>query len=135
MRILSRVAKCSALVASGALAIGVMQPIAASAGPPADSLMNLTQYVNPLIGTTFWPNLAAGLGTDGVHGSGYQANIAPGPQVPFGMVNFGPDMQRPSFNGSGGYTTGTDPNPSSIRVDFFSLTHLNGPGCPGAGSV
>ncbi|MCL2788874.1 MAG: hypothetical protein FWD59_10370, partial [Micrococcales bacterium] len=97
--------------------------MAASAGPPEDQLMNLAQYVNPLIGTA-WQSA-----------SGYQGNVAPGAQVPHGMVNFGPDMNRPSYNGSGGYTTSTNANPTTIPVNFFSVTHLNGPGCPGAGVV
>jgi|GEM_PF-807224 len=83
--------------------------------------MNLTQYVNLLIGTST-PMY-----------SGYAGNIAPGAQVPFGMVNFGPDMPRSSYNGSGGYLiplTATQGN-----INSFSVTHLNGPGCPGAGVV
>jgi len=104
-----------ALVVGGGLA----QPMAAAAGP--DQLMALTQYVDPLIGTSVPTS------------SGYQGNVAPGAQVPFGMVNFGPDMPRSDYNGSGGYKLAL--NATSGSINFFSLTHLNGPGCPGGGVV
>lgn len=100
-------------------------PAIASAGsavpPNKQPEMALTQFVNPFIGTAV--NSA----------SGYAGNISPGAKVPFGMVTFGPDMPRTDFNGSGGYLTGADA--TSGRVNFFSLTHLNGPGCPGQGTV
>ena len=52
--------------------------------------------------------------------------------VPFGMVNFGPNTPRYNFNGSGGYlSTGG----SGGTIDFFSVTHLSGVGCPGQGTV
>jgi len=104
-----------ALVVGGGLA----QPTVAAAAP--DQLMALTQYVDPLIGTSVPTS------------SGYQGNIAPGAQVPFGMVNFGPDMPRSDYNGSGGYKLAL--NATSGSINFFSLTHLNGPGCPGGGVV
>lgn len=115
----------SAYAAVAALVIGA-GPVAADqphtdpgAGGRAD--LALTQYVNPFIGTAVPAT------------SGYAGNINPGAKVPFGMVNFGPDMPRTNFNGSGGYLTGA--NATSGRANFFSLTHLNGPGCPGQGVV
>ena len=55
-----------------------------------------------------------------------------GAMVPFGMVNFGPNTPRYNFNGSGGYlSTGG----SGGTIDFFSVTHLSGVGCPGQGTV
>jgi predicted alpha-1,2-mannosidase len=94
--------------------------VAQPAGDP-DQPMALTQYVNTLIGTSVAST------------SGYQGNVAPGAQMPFGMVNFGTDMQRTDYNGSGGYKIGATATSGSIN--FFSLTHLNAPGCPGGGTV
>ena len=111
-------ARWGGAAAGVALAVGGgIVPAAAAA--PAE--MALTQYVNPLIGTSVPTS------------SGYQGNIAPGAQVPFGMVNFGPDMPRSDYNGSGGYKLALGATSGSIN--FFSLTHLNGPGCPGGGVV
>lgn len=114
-----------------ALVLGATTPAAAAApgagqaldGPAAaaSSELALTQFVNPFIGTAVPAT------------SGYAGNINPGAKVPFGMVNFGPDMPRTNFNGSGGYLTGA--NATSARANFFSLTHLNGVGCPGQGVV
>ncbi|MDN5794331.1 MAG: glycoside hydrolase family 92 protein [Intrasporangium sp.] len=84
-------------------------------------LLPLTQYVDPVIGGAV-PRT-----------SGYAGNINPGAKVPFGFTHFGPDMPRTNFNGSGGYLTAADS--TSERVNFFSLTHLNGVGCPGQGTV
>ncbi|WP_051267702.1 glycoside hydrolase domain-containing protein [Nakamurella lactea] len=114
--------------AVAALLLGVITPATVSAaGPTGDaspgqrSELALTQYVNPFIGTAV-PRT-----------SGYAGNINPGAKVPFGMVNFGPDMPRTNFNGSGGYLTGA--TATSAKINFFSLTHLNGVGCPGQGVV
>src|SRR5262245_9854063 len=114
------------MVAGAALVVGVLQPAGAAPqgndeGSPGHSELSLTQYVNPFIGTAVSST------------SGYAGNVNPGAQVPFGMVDFGPDMPRTNFNGSGGYLTKA--NATSGRLNFFSLTHLNGPGCPGQGVV
>ncbi|MEK1889311.1 MAG: glycoside hydrolase domain-containing protein [Phyllobacterium sp.] len=89
--------------------------------PRPRSDVPLTQYVNLFVGTDM---------TDS--GGGHSGNDNPGAQTPFGMVSFGPDT-RGSGNGwgygSGGYYYGD----SSIQ--FFSMTHLNGPGCRGQGAV
>ncbi len=94
---------------------------AAPADGPAGELLDLTQYVDPHIGTAVSET------------SGYAGNVSPGAKVPFGMVTFGPDMSRTNYNGSGGYLLA--PEKASGEINFFSLTHLNGPGCPGQGVV
>jgi len=125
-------AAAGALVRVGAgalcagLAVGAAPAVDAASSRPAAppgkrTELALTQYVNPFIGTAVAPT------------SGYAGNVNPGAKAPFGMVNFGPDMPRTNFNGSGGYLTGA--NATSGRFNFFSLTHLNGVGCPGQGTV
>ncbi len=75
-----------------------IQPTAAfSAGDEIE----LTQYVNPFIG------------------SGGSGNTFPGPALPFGMMQWSPDTT------SNGFYKYRD---STIRG--FSLTHLSGAGCP-----
>ncbi|GIG67693.1 GH92 family glycosyl hydrolase [Phytomonospora endophytica] len=88
------------------------------AAPPAaqaadTAALALTQYVNPFIGTddSNSPNPVPG----GAGGSTY-----PGPVLPFGMVQFGPDTPTGSPSG---YRYG------DTRVEEFSLTHFNGAGC------
>ncbi len=89
--------------------------------PQHRDVLPLTQYVNPFIGTAVSAT------------SGYAGNNNPGAKVPFGFTNFGPDMPRTNFNGSGGYLN--PPTAATGRINFFSLTHLNGVGCPGQGAV
>ncbi|AMU11147.1 alpha-mannosidase [Burkholderia cenocepacia] len=96
------------------------QPGQPSTPTPTRTNMQLTQFVNPLIGTQ-------------VNGdSGYAGNVNPGATVPFGMVDFGPNTPRYNFNGSGGYLSSGG---STGTIDFFSVTHLSGVGCPGQGAV
>ncbi len=119
-------AKSFAVLAGAALIAAAAQPAVGEPqrhdlGSPGNAEIPLTQYVNMFIGTSVNP------------ASGYQGNISPGAQVPFGMVDFAPDMPRSNFNGSGGYTIGA--TATSGTINFFSLTHLNGPGCPGGGVV
>jgi putative alpha-1,2-mannosidase len=81
----------------------------------------LTQFVNAFVGTSITET-----------GGGHSGNVNPGAQTPFGMVSFGPDTRgsgSPWGYGSGGYYY----NDSAIQ--FFDLTHLNGPGCRGQGAV
>ncbi len=81
----------------------------------------LTTYVNLFVGTTKSDT-----------GSGHSGNVNPGAQTPFGMVSFGPETKgsgQPWGYGSGGYYD----DDTSIR--YFSMTHLNGPGCRGQGAV
>ncbi|MCR6476233.1 GH92 family glycosyl hydrolase [Variovorax sp. ZS18.2.2] len=83
--------------------------------------ITLTPYVNLFVGTKISDT-----------GSGHSGNVNPGAQTPFGMVSFGPDTTgsgAPWGYGSGGYYDGD----TSIR--YFSMTHLNGPGCRGQGAV
>ncbi|SCX64798.1 GH92 family glycosyl hydrolase [Variovorax sp. EL159] len=92
--------------------------------PAADSRVDipaLTKYVNLFVGTKISDT-----------GSGHSGNVNPGAQTPFGMVSFGPDTKgsnAPWGFGSGGYYY----DDKAIR--YFSMTHLNGPGCRGQGAV
>jgi predicted alpha-1,2-mannosidase len=76
--------------------------------------LNLTQFVNPLIGTddSNSPNPVPG----GAGGSTY-----PGPLVPFGMVQVSPDTPTASPSGYRNRDT---------TIEDFSLTHFDGAGCP-----
>ncbi|GAA1722382.1 hypothetical protein GCM10009809_17550 [Isoptericola hypogeus] len=119
--------RAAAALVVGCLALGG-QTAAATVGtgngavpPHHRDVLELTQYVDPRIGTSVNP------------ASGYAGNVNAGAQVPFGAVTFGPDMPRRDFNGSGGYLIGADATSGSIN--FFSLTHLSGVGCPGQGAV
>jgi predicted alpha-1,2-mannosidase len=53
---------------------------------------------------------------------------SPAADVPFGMMQWGPDT-APDRASGGGYSFG------GTAISGFSLTHLNGPGCPGLGDV
>jgi predicted alpha-1,2-mannosidase len=74
---------------------------------------NLTQYVNPFVGTddSNSPNPVGG----GAGGSTY-----PGATVPFGMTQFSPDTPTGSPSGY---------RDSDRTIESFSLTHFNGAGC------
>ena len=78
------------------------------------------QSVNPFIGTA-----ASNVSGDAVPG-GKGGATQPAAVVPFGMVQIGPDTDRPE-------TSGYNFANSSIRN--FSLTHLSGPGCRSTGEV
>ncbi|WP_329587348.1 lectin [Kitasatospora sp. NBC_01250] len=65
--------------------------------------------VDPFIGTSNW------------------ANDFPGADLPFGMVQWSPDT--PSRPHGGGYEY------RDSAITGFSLTHLSGPGCDGAGDI
>jgi predicted alpha-1,2-mannosidase len=82
---------------------------AASAATPA-LVKDPASLVNPLIGT-----------------SG-EVDTFPGPDMPAGMVQWGPDTtpDRPS---GGGYEYNDD------KISGFSLTHVSGPGCGVAGDL
>ncbi|WP_433295558.1 GH92 family glycosyl hydrolase [Actinoplanes sp. CA-030573] len=75
---------------------------------------NLTQYVNPFVGTddSNSPNPVGG----GAGGSTY-----PGATVPFGMTQFSPDTPTGSPSGY---------RDRDRTIESFSLTHFNGAGCP-----
>jgi predicted alpha-1,2-mannosidase len=86
---------------------------ALTAGLDAAAVLNLTQFVNPFIGTddSNSPNPVPG----GAGGSTY-----PGPVLPFGMVQLSPDT--PSASPSGYRNRDT-------TIEDFSLTHFDGAGC------
>src|SRR3954452_8116060 len=77
------------------------------------AVLNLTQFVNPFIGTddSNSPNPVPG----GAGGSTY-----PGPVLPFGMVQLSPDTPTASPSGYRNRDT---------TIEDFSLTHFDGAGC------
>ncbi|HEV7860308.1 MAG TPA: GH92 family glycosyl hydrolase, partial [Pyrinomonadaceae bacterium] len=82
------------------------------------AFVNPAQYVNPFIGTE------RGTAQEFI-GGGAGGNTFPGATVPFGMVQWSPDTASSfSQDESGSYVY----RDNAIRG--FSLTHLNGPGCP-----
>jgi predicted alpha-1,2-mannosidase len=88
---------------------------------PRIDMPGLTEFVNPFVGTFMTET-----------GGGHSGNVNPGAQTPFGMVSFGPDTRGSGLGwgfGSGGYYHG------DRSIDFFSMTHLNGPGCRGQSAV
>ena len=56
------------------------------------------------------------------------SNVFPGPDMPFGMVQWSPDSS-PDGNDGGGY----EYNDTIFRG--FGLTHISGPGCGALGDV
>ncbi|BCJ55813.1 alpha-1,2-mannosidase [Actinoplanes sp. NBRC 14428] len=98
------------------LAAAVLLTAAALSVPQAAAAaeLNLTQYVNPLVGTddSNSPNPVGG----GAGGSTF-----PGATVPFGMVQFSPDTPSASPSGY---------RDRDRTIESFSLTHFNGAGCP-----
>ncbi|HEX4203226.1 MAG TPA: GH92 family glycosyl hydrolase, partial [Ktedonobacteraceae bacterium] len=79
----------------------------------ATSELNLTQYVNPFIGTNPCPGCTYGFGFD-------TGDVFPGAAYPMGMVQMSPDTPA---HIPGGYYY-----PDSTIKDF-SLTHFSGRGC------
>jgi len=80
--------------------------------PTPIPLPNLTQYVNPFVGTqpgSPIPNFTESSG-----------NTFPGADAPFGMMQWSPDTIS---NQPGGY------NYNDTAIKGFSLTHLSGAGC------
>ncbi|MEV7394651.1 lectin [Streptomyces sp. NPDC091215] len=88
-------------------AIGSAQA-ASTATPPL--VKDPASLVNPLIGT-----------------SG-AVDTFPGPDMPAGMVQWGPDT-TPDRPDGGGYEY------NDKKISGFSLTHVSGPGCPVAGDL
>ncbi|MEU4235978.1 GH92 family glycosyl hydrolase [Actinoplanes sp. NPDC026619] len=88
--------------------------VLAAPQPALAADLNLTQYVNPLVGTddSNSPNPVGG----GAGGSTF-----PGATVPFGMTQFSPDTPSGSPSGY---------RDSDRTIESFSLTHFNGAGCP-----
>ena len=94
-----------------AIAVAGPSPLADVAAAQA---VDLTQHVNPFIGTddSNSPNPVPG---------GAGGSTVPGPALPFGMVQFSPDTPTASPSGY---------RYSDTSVQEFSLTHFNGAGCP-----
>lgn len=82
---------------------------ASSNTSPTLATLNVTQYVNPFIGTDYSPP------PNSEPGGEY-----PGAVVPFGMVQFSPDTPRGSPSG---YRYGDN------TIEEFSMTHFSGGGC------
>src|SRR5436190_14946816 len=95
------------MVALPLMAVGSAD--AASIAPPA-FVKDPASLVNPLIGT-----------------SG-AVDTFPGPDMPAGMVQWGPDT-TPHRPDGGGYEY------KDNKISGFSLTHVSGPGCPVAGDL
>jgi predicted alpha-1,2-mannosidase len=98
------------------------------AGAPAGAqAAGLARFVNPFAGTAT------------ARGAARPGGTFPGASMPFGMVQFGPDTTQtaedavatkiglPKSAGGRGYGYG------SHQITGFSLTHLNGAGCPAYG--
>ncbi|MGA5129754.1 GH92 family glycosyl hydrolase [Streptomyces olivoreticuli] len=97
-------------VVSGLLLVPLNALGAGSASAVPGLVEDPASLVNPLIGTA---------------GS---VNTFPGPDMPFGMLQWGPDTSPHRAYG-GGYEY------RDSRISGFSLTHLSGPGCRAAGDV
>jgi len=82
--------------------------------PTPAAALNLTQYVNPFVGTD--------PGTTPLPPASSEStgNDYPGPSVPFGMVQFSPDSRTGSATGY---------RYSDTSIQNFSLTHFAGAGC------
>jgi predicted alpha-1,2-mannosidase len=111
-----------AVAAAGVLAGGILAAVpaaadvaeagsAAAATPVADPV----SMVNPLLDT-------------GSGGAGGPGDAFPGPDVPFGMMQWSPDTS-PNRQAGGGYYYGDS------SISGFSLTHIDGPGCAAFGDV
>ncbi|MBY8882000.1 GH92 family glycosyl hydrolase [Actinacidiphila acidipaludis] len=88
--------------------LGSLGSAFAASGP--DFVKDPASLVNPLIGT-----------------SG-AVNTFPGPDMPFGMLQWGPDT-TPHRTQGGGYEY------KDSKISGFSLAHVSGPGCDVAGDV
>ncbi|WP_433893809.1 lectin [Streptomyces sp. CA-111067] len=97
-----------ALLGAAALPLQSLDSATAASGPQL--VKDPAALVNPLIGT-----------------SG-AVNTFPGPDVPFGMMQWGPDT-TPSRAQGGGYEY------KSTKISGYSLTHVSGPGCDVAGDL
>src|SRR5258707_3843869 len=112
---MSRSRKVDRLIAgAGAALLGGVLAVVQAAAPASAADLNLTQYVNPLIGTddSNSPNPVGG----GAGGSTF-----PGATVPFGMLQFSPGTPTASPSGY---------RDRDRTIEEFSLTHFNGAGCP-----
>ena len=78
------------------------------------------QLVNPFIGTDV--SNVTGESVPGGKGGATQ----PAAVVPFGMVQIGPDTDKPETSGY---------NFANKSIKAFSLTHMSGPGCRNSGEI
>jgi predicted alpha-1,2-mannosidase len=93
--------------------VAVMIIAAGAAGPAhgqavASLVADPAAVVNPMIGTRSF------------------GNTFPGPSVPFGMIQWGPDSS-PRYGGGYGY--------EANAITGFGLNRMSGPGCPAFGDV
>ncbi|WP_329139682.1 lectin [Streptomyces sp. NBC_01476] len=110
-RISSRFRRRLAVVSVLGMVVLPLQSLAgANAASGPKPVADPAALVNPLIGT-----------------SG-AVNTFPGPDMPFGMMQWGPDT-TPSRTQGGGYEY------NSTKISGYSLTHVSGPGCDVAGDV
>lgn len=89
-------------------------PLRDSAAPRAEravALLDLCDYVRPLVGT---------------QGEG---NVFPGAVAPFGMIQLSPDTEDSLWETASGYEY------SDSSIIGFSLTHLSGTGIPDLGDI
>ena len=100
----------AAMLGLALTAAGLAAPGGAAAAAAPQPVTDPAALVNPVIGTT---------------GGG---NTFPGPDMPFGMIQWGPDT-APSRPNGGGYSY------TASQISGFSLTHLSGPGCNVFGDV
>lgn len=110
------------MVAVTATVFAMLSGTAAAAGAPDNfpvpPVANPASLVNPMIGTDMQiPPAPSG-----------SVNVFPGPDVPFGMIQWSPDTS-PNPAAGGGYTF------SDSAISGFSLTHISGPGCGAFGDV
>ncbi|WP_369390348.1 GH92 family glycosyl hydrolase [Streptomyces sp. CG1] len=106
---ISAVSALSTIIAGGAA-----NSASAAAPSRVTAVGNPASLVNPFLDT-------------GDGGAGGSVNSFPGPDVPFGMVQFGPDTSPHRQEGGGYY--------GDRQIQGFSLTHLDGPGCKAFGDV
>ena len=109
------------------LGVGLLCTLLASCGghtnPASDTKSKAIPYVaNP----SSLVNVFAGTGTGAV--SPGSISEFPAADVPFGMIQWGPDTSPDRISGSG-YSY------NNSHISGFSLTHLSGTGCPAYGDV
>ncbi|HZD70248.1 MAG TPA: GH92 family glycosyl hydrolase [Actinomycetes bacterium] len=97
---------CTAAILAAAV-LTASAPASAAASPQLVS--DPASLVNTLVATT---------------GGG---NVFPGPDVPFGMIQWSPDTRRRTAGGGYRY--------DQTQLRGFSLTHISGPGCGAYGDV
>lgn len=114
------------LISSLLFTVGAVPQVRRSRPAPEaspSSRADLTQYVNPFVGTGDSP-------LPDYLGGNASANTFPGATLPFGMIQWSPDTENSFGKDARGSYRYKD---SAIRG--FSLTHLSGPGCPVFGDV